>query len=116
VDVVDRHLARQLGRGPARGARRVVDLVVDVGDVRHQGRLQPFVLQEALELGEDDERARVADVHARVDRRPAGVDADLAGLARRQRPHLAALGVVEADFAHGAVRLPPGGSFRAPGG
>ena len=35
-----------------------------------------LVLEEALEQREDDERPRVADVDAAVDRRPAGVDPD----------------------------------------
>ena len=59
--------------------------------------LEPLVLQEALEQGEDDERPRVADVDAAVDRRPAGVDADLAGIARLELAGLAAEGVLDAN-------------------
>ena len=97
VDVVGGHLLGQLGRGAPRGARRVVDLVVDVGDVRHERHVDALVLEEPLELGEDDVRPRVADVHAGVDRRAAGVDAHFARLARLERPYLAGLRVVEAD-------------------
>ena len=70
--------------GAPAGARRVVDLVVDVGDVRDERRLVALVREEALEQAEDDERARVADVDAPVDGRPARVDADLAAVARPQ--------------------------------
>ena len=114
-EIVRGHRAGQLVRGHASAPRSVVDLVVDVGDVGDELHPVALVLEEALELGEDDVRARVADVHARVDRRPAGVDADLAGVAGLQRPHLAGARVVEADFSHGAVRLLPPGAFRAPG-
>jgi hypothetical protein len=98
--VVAGHLARQLGRVAPGGARRVVDLVVDVGDVRDQRRLVALVLEEPLELREDHERPRVADVHARVHGRPAGVDADLPRVARLERPHRACARVVEADAPH----------------
>jgi hypothetical protein len=102
LDVVRGHLPRQLLRPAPGGAGGVVDLVVDVGDVGHQGHVEPLVLQEALELGEDDERARVADVHAGVDRGTAGVDPDPARIARLQWPHLARPGVVEPNLSHGA--------------
>ena len=66
----------QLGRGHAGGAGRVVDLVVDVGDVDDQRRPVALVREEAPQEHEDDERARVADVDPRVGGRPAGVDPD----------------------------------------
>ena len=100
VDVRGRHLGRQLvGRAPG-GTRRVVDLVVDVGDVRDQRRLVALVRQEAGEQAEDDVRARVADVDARVDGRAARVDPDLEPVARAQLLQLTGLGVVQADRAH----------------
>ena len=99
-EVVADHLARQLGRVAPGGARGVVDLVVDVGDVRDQRRVVALVLEEPLELREDHERPRVADVHARVHGRPAGVDADLPGVARLQRPHRPRARVVEVDGPH----------------
>ena len=74
--VVGGHLAREVGRLAPRRARGVVDLVVDVGDVGDERHAVALVLEEALQLREDDERPRVADVHARVDGRPARVDAD----------------------------------------
>ena len=104
-EVVAGHLARQLGRVAPRGPRGVVDLVVDVGDVRDQRRVVALVLEEPLELREDHERPRVADVHARVDGRPAGVDADLPGVARLERPHRRVARVVEADAPHRGADL-----------
>ena len=111
--VVRGHLRRQLDAGAPRasygagargvGAGGVVDLVVDVGDVDDQRHLQALVFEEALHQAEDDERARVADVDAAVDGRPAHVDADPPGVARVQRQELAAAGVVQADLAHDLV-------------
>ncbi len=60
-------------------ARRLVDLVVDVGDVDDQLDLVALVLEEALQEHEDDVRPRVADVDARVRRRAARVDPDRPG-------------------------------------
>ena len=93
-------------------ARRVVDLVVDVGDVGGQHRVVALVAQEALEQREDDERPRVADVDAAVDGRPAGVDADAVAGTRDELLELAALGVVQPD----RVRIAHGSLFRLPGG
>ena len=64
VDVVGGHLARELVRRPPGGPRRVVDLVVDVGDVGDEHRVVALVAQEAREQGEDDVGPRVADVDA----------------------------------------------------
>jgi hypothetical protein len=100
VDVVRRHLGRQLGgRAPGRPGG-VVDLVVDVGDVGHQRGVEPLVLEEPLELGEDHEGPGVADVYARIDRGSAGVDPDLPRLARGERLDAARPRVVEPDRAH----------------
>jgi hypothetical protein len=97
LDVVGGHLAREVGGVAPGRPRGVVDLVVDVGDVRDERDAVALVLEEPLELGEDDERPRVPDVHARVDGRPAGVDADVVRVARLERPHLARAGVVQPD-------------------
>ena len=95
-----RHLRRQVPRRLPRGHGRGVDLVVDVGDVPDERDPVALVLEEALELGEDHERPRVADVHARVDRRPAGVDPHAGGVARRKRLQRAGSGVIERDVGH----------------
>ena len=57
-------------------------LVVDVGDVDHPGHLVAEVDEVALDRVEDDRTDHVADVAGRVDRRPADVHADLAGMDR----------------------------------
>ena len=104
--VVGGHLARQVGRLAPGRPRGVVDLVVDVGDVGHERHAVALVLEEALQLREDHERPRVADVHARVDGRPAGVDADRARVARLEGPQLPRARVVEPDRPHRGVTLP----------
>ena len=84
----------------ARARRSVVDLVVDVGDVVHERRVVAARDEPAAEPHADHERPRVADVRARVHRRPAEVHADRAGRVRqlllgaRER-------VVEPDAIHG---------------
>ena len=95
--VVRGHLLGQLGRRPPRGPRGRVDLVVDVRDVRHEPHAVALVLEEPLELGEDDERPRVADVDARVDGRPARVDAHARRVARLERLQRAGSRVVEPE-------------------
>ena len=55
-------------------------LVVDVGDVDDPGHLVAEVGEVALDGVEDDRADHVADVAGLVDRRPADVHADLAGL------------------------------------
>src|SRR5262249_47422268 len=72
------HLGGQRGAGPALGPRGVVDLVVDIGDIHHQVDPEALCLEEPLEQGEGDERARVADVDAAVYGWAARVDADWA--------------------------------------
>jgi hypothetical protein len=61
-----------------------VDLVVHVGDVLDQGDLVAARGEPGAQHGEDDVRPGVADVHEVVDRGTAGVDADLAVVARHE--------------------------------
>ena len=102
VLVVRGHLGGQRLRADPGLARRRVDLVVDVRDVGHQRGLEALVLEEALEQREDDERAGVADVDARVDRRPAGVDADATGVARLERHDPPGTRVMQGNRPHAA--------------
>ena len=94
------HPPRMLGRGHPRGASGVVDLVVDVGEVDHDGRLVALVGEKAPQQQRDHVRAGVADVDARVDRRPAGVDPNLWRLARLERRQLAAERVSDPHLPH----------------
>ena len=110
--VVRGHLRRQLSARLAPRARGVVDLVVDVGDVDHEADVVALVPEEARQQAEDDERARVADVDAAVDRRTARVDPHAPGVARAQRQHLAAERVVQNDLSHRRATL-AGGAGRA---
>ena len=57
-------------------------LVVDVGDVDHPRHLVAEVDEVPLDRVEDHRADHVADVAGRIDRRPADVHADLAGLDR----------------------------------
>ncbi len=68
--------------GMPRAVRLGDQLVVHVGDVDHQRDLVAGVGQVALDGVEDHRPDHVADVARLVDRRPAEVDADLAGLDR----------------------------------
>ena len=77
-DVCGGHLARVSSEGSPACARRVVDLVVDVGDVDDERRVESLVLEKPLQEGEDHERSRVTDVDASIDGRPAGIDPHLA--------------------------------------
>ena len=99
-DVRTGHLLRVLGRGLTRFPGRVVDLVVDVGDVDDELRLETLVLEEAAQKREDDERPGVADVDAPVDGRTAGVDTDLTRLAGLESADLAAQRVLDAHVRH----------------
>src|SRR5450830_758058 len=74
VDVPARGLLGQLG---AVTGRRLVDLVVDVGDVGGELDLVAALQQPVPEPDEDDVGTRVTDVDALVDGRAADVDADL---------------------------------------
>src|SRR5215211_7219988 len=119
LDVGGDHVARQVLARHAALAGRIVDLVVHVGDVLDEPHLVALVPQEALEQPEDDERARVADVHPRVDRGPAGVDPDPAGLPRLERNDLPGERVVDADLTHARkatrVRRQAGAATRSAG-
>ena len=68
--------------GHALLARAADDLVVDVGEVLHEGHGIAAVFEVAAEHVEDDKAARVADMEVVVDGRAAGVHLDLAGLNR----------------------------------
>ena len=74
-DVGVRVAPRELLAGHALGAGGVVDLVVDVGQVRDEPHPHAAPLQVALQHREDHEGPGVADVDAPVDRRAADVDA-----------------------------------------
>src|SRR6516162_2624952 len=104
-DVGRSHLASELLARHSGQPGRVVDLVVDIGDVHHERDVIPLVYKEAFEQREHDVRAGVADVHPAVDRRPAGVDADVTGLPRNELAHLAAARVMETHPSHGAATL-----------
>ena len=52
-------------------------LVVDVGEVLHEGHFVAPVFQVAAQHVKDDEGARVSDVKEIIDRGPAGIDAHL---------------------------------------
>ena len=72
-----------LGELRARAWSRVVDLVVDVGDVLHECHVVAAQRQPVPQPHRDDERPRVADVDPLVDRRSTEVHADRAGRWRR---------------------------------
>ena len=88
------HSVALRGELGARAGRSVVDLVVDVGDVVDELRVVAVRAQPRAQPHADDERPRVADVGARVDRRAAEVHADRAGR-RRQLDERARGRVVE---------------------
>ena len=71
-------LLRDLIGGDALLVRALDDLVVDVGEVLHEGDVVASVLEIAAENVEHDDRAGVADVDVVIHRRAAGVHADLA--------------------------------------
>ena len=83
--VLEVPLGRALGELGARARRGVVDLVVDVGDVVDELRVVAGRLQPRAQPHADDERARVADVRARVHRRAADVHAHRPGSAQAAR-------------------------------
>jgi hypothetical protein len=99
-DVPCGHLPREVGAGRAGRLGGGVDLVVHVRDVRHEPHRVTLVLEEALEQRVHDVRPSVADVDRLVDRRPARVDPDPAGIARLERLQTARARVVQANTAH----------------
>ena len=62
--------------------------MADVGDVHHVADAVAVPLQHALEHVLEQEGAEVADVLVVVDRRAAGVQADLAGASGSKRRRL----------------------------
>ncbi len=88
--------ARQLGATDPEPPRRVVDLVVDVGDVLGERHPVAAELEPALEPHRQDEGTGIADVDALVHGRPAEVHADRARR-RREIVRPAGVRVVELD-------------------
>ena len=84
---LDRRDAGLLGAGD--------DLVVDVGEVAHEGDVVAEEAQVAEHDVEGHQRARVADVRAVVDRHAADVHADFAGKQRDEFFEAAGQCVVE---------------------
>ncbi len=103
-DLADRLVQRQAGK-VARGAR--VDLVVDVGDVADIRHVLGAVVmaQHAEQQVEHDRGAAVADMGEVVDRRPAGIHADVGGIERHEGPLFPGERIVEAQL----HRHPSGG-------
>jgi hypothetical protein len=89
---------------PARGR---VDLVVDVGNIRHKGDLMTLVREEARQQREDHERPGVADVDPAIDGRPAGVDAHVTGLLRIERSKAGGSRVVQGNGSQDRATLAP---------
>ena len=100
LDVGAGHLPCVVLRRRARLSRGGVDLVVDVRDVDDQLGLVSDPSEEAPQEDEDHIGPRVADVDARVDRGPAGVDPDLRRLAGLEEAKLPAQRVPDPDLAH----------------
>ena len=99
-EVMSGHLLGEAVAAHAHGCRGGVDLVVDVSDVGDELHRVSLVLEEPFELGEDDERASVADVHAPVHGRSAGVDPHPVLARGLDRPHSAGARVVEGHRPH----------------
>ena len=86
--------ARELGQGLA-GLRRALDrLVVDVGQVHDLGDPEALCFQVPAQDVFPEERPQVPDVGDVVDRRAAGVEADMSRLDRHERLDRAAQRVV----------------------
>ena len=81
------------------------DLVVDVGEVAHEGDVVAAEAQIAVEHVDGDQGARVADVRAVVDGDAAPVDADAARASRGAERLLAPGERVGEDQAHRALLL-----------
>ena len=93
----------ELGVADPLGGGAADDLVVDVGQVHDPGHAQAAVAQVADQQVGEQERPEVADVRRAVDRRPAAVDPDVAGLDGLERAELAGQRVLEADPGHAAA-------------
>ena len=90
--------ALDVGRGQlveraARWLEVANDPIVDIGDVHHPGDAVARPLEVATQQVAEQERAEVADVGRAIDRRPAAVHADVAGLERLNVLERAAEGV-----------------------
>ena len=120
ANVLDVPIRRARGELRARSvASRDVDLVVDVGDVVDERDVVAAQAQPVAKPHADDERARVPDVCARVDRRAAEVHAnwsrgrrelDFRALKRAIEPHRSCAAPPPAA----ALRSPPTARARAP--
>ena len=104
LDVVGRHLAGERDARDAPLRRGDVDLVVHVRHVDRERDCVAEVLEEALEEAEDDERSGVADMDPVIDGRPADIDRNAPGLARRERRDGSRAGVVKAKLSHSRLR------------
>ena len=106
-DLADRLVQRQPGI-VAGGA--CVDLVVDVGDVADIGHVVRAIVmaQHAEQQIEHDRGAAVADMGEVIDRRSAGIHADVLGIERHEGPLFTGERIVEAQL-HGN----PSGGGRA---
>ena len=104
LDVVGRHLVCERDARDAPRRRGDVDLVVHVRHVDRERDRVADVLEEALEEAEDDERSGVADMDPVIDGRPADIERNAPGLARRERPDRSRAGVVEAKLSHDRPR------------
>ena len=85
--------------GPVLAQGTLDDLVLDVGDVRHEAHLEPRPLEVPAQDVVLERRPAVAEVRRTVHRGPAQVDADLPGLAQGELPDLTGGGVVQAQHA-----------------
>ena len=80
-----------------------VDAVVHIGEIAHIGHvIRPvYVAQQTVEHIEHDDRARIAQMGAVIDRRAADIHPYVLRINRREILALAALGVVQSDRCHG---------------
>ena len=86
------------------GERRIVDLVVDIGDVAGVDDVVVAPAQHPVEHVEDDRRPGIADMGEAVDRRPADIHRHPPRIAGHELVLLLREGVVEAQ-GHGAFGL-----------
>ena len=122
ADVVEKRLlvlGGELAEGQPGGARVADGLVVHVREVHHLRDAEALVPEPAPQQVLEDVGAEVPDVRVVVDRRPARVHADVAGLQRNQLLLPAGERVVRAECGgHGAASSPLGGwnARRSPSG
>ena len=65
------------------------DLVINIGDVAHIGHLRIVMTQQTHQHVKYDNRPRIADMNAVIDRWPAGIDAHILCIQRDKRLFLA---------------------------